>query len=102
MPIAAGIGRPASRQSRPRITADRPIIEPTERSMPPVMIIGVITRASRPTSTANLVISNAFPEVAKLLPVTAKMRHSAAITTSNIHSLFGNSRSRHGCSVLTV
>ena len=48
------------------------IIEPTDRSIPPVMMIGVITSAKRPISTANRVISNAFPDVSKLLPVNAE------------------------------
>ena len=45
--IANHSGMPASRQSPPITTAAKPIIEPTERSMPPVIMIGVITNASK-------------------------------------------------------
>ena len=41
--------QPASRcQAAPNTTAARPIIEPTDRSMPPVMMTGVSATASRP------------------------------------------------------
>src|SRR5436190_4655292 len=99
--IATGIDRPASRQSPPMTTADSPIIEPTERSMPPVMMIGVMIRARRPISTLSRVTSNAFPVVAKLFPENANSRHSTAITMSRIHSLFGKSRALQSCSVLS-
>ena len=93
---AIGIGRPTSRQSQPSTIAARPIIEPTERSMPPVTMIGVSASASSPISTPSLVISNAFPDVAKLCPAIPNTRHSTAITTSSTHSLLGNSRSASG------
>src|SRR3954464_15304902 len=99
--IANQIGEPPSRQRPPITTADNPIIEPTERSIPPVMMIGVITNASSPISTLRRVISNRLPDVMKLFPVRLKTISSPARTTSNSHSLFGNSRSRHGWSSLS-
>src|SRR5271169_2886465 len=50
-PAAAGIGQPASRQSAPKLTAHSPIMEPTERSMPPVMMTGVSASVRSPIST---------------------------------------------------
>src|SRR6185436_11917725 len=99
--IATGIDRPASRQRPPMTTADRPIIEPTERSIPPVMMIGVMINARSPISTLRRVISKALPAVAKLLPANANSRHSTAMTMSRIHSLFGKSRALQSCSVLS-
>src|SRR4051812_5344530 len=99
---ASGSGTPASRQSAPSTTAASPIIEPTERSMPPVMMIGVIASASSPISTARRVISNAFEAPRKLCPVRPNTAHSAASTTSSTHSPFGKSRSRSGASVLSA
>src|SRR5204863_8682244 len=84
------------RQSQPSPIPARPIIEPTERAMPPVTMIRVSASASSPISTPSLVISNAFPDVAKLCPAIPNTRHSTAITTSSTHSLLGNSRSASG------
>src|SRR5262245_15318592 len=48
---AAGTGKFQSRHAAPNTTAARPIIEPTDRSIPPVMITGVSATASNPSST---------------------------------------------------
>ena len=48
---ASGIGKWASRHILPKSTAVNPMSEPTDRSMPPVTITGVIARASNPNST---------------------------------------------------
>jgi hypothetical protein len=48
--IAASSGRPRFCQAEPRTIAHRPMIEPTERSIPPVMMMKVIGSATRPTS----------------------------------------------------
>ena len=44
-------GKCQSCQAAPKTTAAKPIIEPTERSMPPVTMTGVRASASNPTST---------------------------------------------------
>jgi len=48
---ASGIGIPASRHSLPKRIAHNPSSEPTDRSIPPVRMTGVIASASRPIST---------------------------------------------------
>src|SRR5437868_4195092 len=93
---ASGSGTWASRQSAPSTTAASPIIEPTDRSMPPVMMTGVSASASSPTSTPSRATSNALAAPRKLRPVTPKIAHSTSTTASSAHSPFGNSRSRSG------
>src|SRR5690242_10450181 len=93
--IATGMGAPPSRQSAPNTTAASPIIEPTDRSIPPVTMIGVSASASSPTSTARRVTSNAFPAVRKWRPVRPNATHSAAMTPSSSHSPLGKRRSRN-------
>ena len=61
----------------------RPIIEPTDRSMPPATMTGVSATASRPSSTLNLVISKKFPSVKNPGATTANSTVSAAITASS-------------------
>ena len=103
MTAAKAIGRWASRHKPPSTTADKPIIDPTERSMPPVIMIGVSTSASSPTSTLRRVISKAFAAERKLFPVMLKIRHSRTMIRSSTHSLLGKNRSRQGgvsCSAL--
>ena len=97
--ITSGSAKPSSRHSAPSTTAESPIIEPTDRSMPPVMMIGVSARDSNPSSTASRVISNALAAPRKWCPVTPNTTHSARMTASSTHSLFGKSRSRSGTSV---
>ena len=48
--IASSSGSPRFCQATPRMIAHSPMIEPTERSMPPVMMMKVIGRATSPTS----------------------------------------------------
>src|ERR1051325_7812616 len=57
--------------------------DPTDRSMPPVKITGVMASASKPISTDSLTTSKAFPVVAKFVPVRAKMRHLMTSTTTS-------------------
>src|SRR5262245_2347956 len=64
--------------------------------MPPATMIGVRASASRPTSTASRVISNAFDALAKFCPVAANTTHSSTTTVRSTHSWFGKSRSRSG------
>ena len=99
--MASGMGTPASRHRAPNTTAARPIIDPTERSIPPVMMMGVKARARRPTSTASRVISMALAVVRKLLPATLKSAPSRASTRRRTHSPLGKSRCRSGASVCT-
>ena len=63
---------PPSRQSLPKTTAERPINDPTDRSMPPVVITGVKATARRPISTLRRSTSNALASEKKLVPITAK------------------------------
>ena len=44
---AAGMGQPKSRYNSPNSTADNPISEPTDKSMPPVTMTGVIATAKQ-------------------------------------------------------
>ena len=48
IPAASAIGSCASRQSAPNTTATSPIIDPTERSIPPVMITKVKCKGQQP------------------------------------------------------
>src|SRR5262245_27575598 len=98
-PTATGNGKPTSCHRNPNATAERPIIDPTERSIPPVTMIGVSASASRPTSTLRRVISNAFPDVAKLWPANPNTMHSTRMTASSTHSLSRIKRAPSGCRV---
>ena len=65
-PISATARRPAAASPRsvlaaPNTTADRPIIAPTDRSMPPLMMTGVSATASSPSSTLSRVTSKKLP-----------------------------------------
>ena len=53
MTIASSSGRPKFFQLTPSMIAASPMIEPTERSMPPVMMMKVIGRATSATSVIN-------------------------------------------------
>src|SRR5262245_22731218 len=98
-PTAIGNGKPTSCHRNPNATAERPIIDPTERSIPPVTMIGVSASASRPISTLRRVISNAFPDVAKLWPASPNTMHSTRMTTISTHSWSRINRSASGCRV---
>ncbi len=88
----AAIGSPQSREATPKMTAASPIIAPTDRSMPPVMMTGVSATASSPSSTLNRVTSKKFATVAKLGATAEKSAISASTASSRIHSLFGKNR----------
>ncbi len=75
---AAPIGRPPSRHALPNRTADSPISEPTDRSIPPPTITGVSATASRPISTLSRSTSKALSRVRKFVPMTAKTATSTA------------------------
>ena len=79
-------GTPASRHSQPKLTAHRPIIDPTERSMPPVTITGVSASASSPISTPSRIHSKKFPSEKKFCPVTLNSAISPAIRSARIIS----------------
>ena len=66
------IDSPLSRQSLPKTTAERPINDPTDRSMPPLVITGVKATARRPISTLNRITSKAFASDRKWVPMTEK------------------------------
>src|SRR5579884_3095071 len=98
---AAGMGRPPSRQAAPKMTAARPIMEPTERSMPPVIITGVVASASRPSSTESRAISKKLAAVKKLGARTANTAASTARAAASTHSPFGKAASRHDLCTLS-
>src|SRR5579863_260721 len=85
-----------SRNAAPKMTAASAIMEPTERSIPPVTITGVIARASNPSSTLNRVISKKLLHVKKFFEITENTAISANRANARTHSPFGNRRSRHG------
>ncbi len=70
------------------MTAESPISDPTERSMPPVTMIGVSARARRPSSTASLVISKKLPTVANRSPTIENTTISAPRSAASTASLF--------------
>ena len=73
-PAAAGIGQPPSRHSTPNTTAESPMMEPTDKSIPPVIMIGVIASASKPSSTLNRTTSKKFDSVKKFSPIAGEDR----------------------------
>ena len=68
---AAAMGSRQSRHAAPNTTAASPIIEPTERSMPPVIMIGVSASASSPSSTLSRTTSKKLPTREKVLGAIA-------------------------------
>src|SRR6185312_2116772 len=70
----------------PKTTAARPIMEPTERSIPPVTITGVIAMESNPSSTLKRMTSKKLSRVKKFCPIAAKIAISTASAASRIHS----------------
>src|SRR5260370_2388490 len=95
-PTAAGIGHPPSRHRTPSTTAERPIMDPTDKSIPPVIMIGVIASASKPNSTLNRTTSKKFDSVKKFSPIAAKIASSIARASASTHSPLGKQISRHG------
>src|ERR1035441_9289569 len=94
-PAAAATGQPPSRHSTPNTTAASPMMEPTDKSIPPVIIIGVSASASRPSSTLKRTTSKKFDPVKKFSPITAKIASSAARARTSTHSPLGKQISRH-------
>ena len=88
------MGNPQSRQAAPKTTAASPIIEPTDKSIPPVIMTGVSASASSPSSTLSRMTSKKLPQEKKFSPSTAKAAISTARAASSTHSLLGNQRSR--------
>ena len=80
---AAAVESPQSRQKVPNRTADSPINDPTERSIPPARIKGVNATAIRPTSTASRNTSKPLPTEKKLVPIAEKTATSTAIRASS-------------------
>ncbi len=76
---AAPTGQPASRHDIPRMTADNPRSDPTDRSIPPVRMTGVRARARRPISTHSRPTSKAFCRVKKFVLTTP----NTAISSNN-------------------
>src|SRR5687767_10216404 len=77
MAAAAGIGSCRSRHAAPKQTAASPIMAPTDKSMPPVIRIGVSATASSPSSAFSRAISNTLASVKKFGATTAKIATSA-------------------------
>src|SRR5262245_53494421 len=90
-PAETQMGRPMD-QVPPRVTAAKPIREPTERSMPPVLITKVRPKASRPTSAASRAISKPLSRLRKRGCQRAKRNTSAKSTRARTHSPFGQMR----------
>src|ERR1017187_6708889 len=95
-PAAAAMGHPPSRQSPPNTTAESPMTEPTDRSIPPVIMMGVSASASRPSSTLRRTTSKKFARVKKFSPTAAKTAISVARASASIHSPLGKQISRQG------
>src|ERR1700733_9514075 len=97
---AAGMGRPATCHAAPKITAASAIMDPTERSIPPVITMGVMASDNKPNSTLRRITSKRFSLVKKFSPMAAKMAISKSSTKARTHSPLGNQRSRQAlCSV---
>ena len=75
---AASTGSPASRHNLPKTTADKPINEPTDKSIPPPTITGVSATASKPSSTLSRTTSKTFLTVKKFVPIVANTANSRA------------------------
>src|SRR6185295_7792315 len=87
-------GIPASRNILPNSTAERAMRDPTERSMPPVTMTGVIASASNPTSTLTRIRLKAFPGDRKFFPITQKTAISRARSNPRIRSCDATIRSQ--------
>ena len=85
---------PQSRHNLPNNTADSPISEPTDKSMPPATITGVSATASKPISTLRRTTSNALSRVKKFVPRTAKIAISSASMRANTSSCVSFTRVR--------
>ena len=72
------------------------MMEPTDKSIPPVIMIGVIASASKPSSTLNRTTSKKFDSVKKFSPIAAKIPSSIARARASTHSPLGKQTSRHG------
>src|SRR3569833_2286306 len=82
----APAGRCQSLTATPKTTAASPIMEPTERSMPPVTMTGVIAIESSPSSTLKRMTSKKLSRVKKFCPIAEKIAVSATSAASRIHS----------------
>src|SRR5215472_7031393 len=91
---ANGSGKCQSVQTTPKATAAKPIIEPTERSMPPEMMTGVNATASKPSSTLNRATSKKFAELGNFGATAENTATSASNARNSTHSPFGNQHSR--------
>src|ERR1022692_1261066 len=96
------MGHPPSRHSPPNTTAESPMTEPTDKSMPPVTMIGVSASASSPSSTLRRTTSKKFDRVKKFSPMAAKMAISTARASASTHSPLGKQTSRHGLRWLSM
>src|SRR5439155_18950879 len=76
-------GIPRSRQNLPNKIALNPSNDPTERSIPPVNMIGVITSASNPISVLSRSTSKRLPTVAKFAPVALNTATSISNTSTS-------------------
>src|SRR5262249_43512419 len=96
---AAGSESFQSLQAMPKTTAARPIIDPTDRSMPPVMMMGVSATASSPSSTLNRKISITFAVVKNLSAIAEKTVTSLRRAIASTHNEDGTRRSMESLSV---
>src|SRR5262245_28281465 len=89
---AKGTGRFQSRYIAPKTTAARPIIDPTDKSIPPVMITGVNAIASRPSSTLNRSTSKKLLAVRKFSAIAENIATSQKSAPIRIHRPAGRKR----------
>src|SRR5262249_45815860 len=81
---AAGSGKLQSRHTAPNTTAARPIMEPTDRSIPPVMITGVSAIASKPSSTLKRRTSKKLLALRKFCAIAENSATSASNPASSL------------------
>src|SRR5580704_5702827 len=92
---AQGNEKCASCHNAPNATAAKPIIEPTERLMPPVIMTGVSAMAIKPSSTLNRITSKKLAAEKKFGATTENTTISASRAANSNHSPLGKTRSRH-------
>src|SRR6516162_10646927 len=96
---AAGSESFQSLQAMPNTTAARPIIDPTDRSMPPVMMTGVSATASSPSSTLNRKISIKLAVDKNRSAIAEKTVTSLRRAITRTHNEDGTRRSMESLSV---
>src|SRR5215470_4115801 len=92
---ATGNGKFQSRHAVPNTTAARPIIEPTDRSIPPVMITGVSATASNPSSTLKRRTSTKLLVLKKFCAIAENSATCPSNAARRIHTPAGTTGMRN-------